>query len=195
MTTSIPNSWQDRLAIINEFHLSNEQAIAMFNTNERELVVARGMVERGVLKIPPLSTTARGTWMPLVLQTIVTPVIIVTNLADIHLAPADTNSDNDDSVELTVGNKSAQVAATTKPVKKIRTPNQIDATSRRGRPSNKIEIALNALTTTPVPADEFVARYGVSKNVLRQSKRFVEVPIRVSIRHNRETNLEMICRM
>lgn len=46
------------------------------------------------------------------------------------------------------------------------------APKKRGRKGTKINDAFAAITTDPVPAEEFATERGVSLNVLRQAKRF-----------------------
>lgn len=41
-----------------------------------------------------------------------------------------------------------------------------------GNPGNKVKTAFHAVTTTPVPLEEFAKKHGVSINVLVQKKRF-----------------------
>lgn len=43
---------------------------------------------------------------------------------------------------------------------------------KRGNPGSKVKTAFHAVTTTPVPVEEFAEKHGVSVNVLVQKKRF-----------------------
>jgi hypothetical protein len=43
---------------------------------------------------------------------------------------------------------------------------------KRGRKGDKIQTAFLAITETPVPAEQFIEKYGISMPVLRQFKRF-----------------------
>ena len=45
---------------------------------------------------------------------------------------------------------------------------------KRGRKGDKIVRAFQAVPSTPVEVDQFIAQHGVSLAVLRQSKRFIE---------------------
>jgi hypothetical protein len=83
----------------------------------------------------------------------------------------------------TIASSSTTTAKTTSP-----------SANKRGRTGNKIVTALNAIPTTPVPIEAFLAEHKVSKTVLRQSKRFLPVPIKISIRADKATGVEMISR-
>lgn len=50
---------------------------------------------------------------------------------------------------------------------------RVKVPQKRGRKGDKIAIALQAVPLTSVPVDQFIAQYGVSLAVLRQSKRFM----------------------
>lgn len=60
--------------------------------------------------------------------------------------------------------------------------------------TSKVVQALNSVTTTPQPIDGIISRYGVSKAVLRQGKRFLGQPVKISIRRDPATGVEMISR-
>jgi hypothetical protein len=66
--------------------------------------------------------------------------------------------------------------------------------AKRGRTGNKIVNALNSVPTIPTPVDSFLAEHKISKTILRQSKRFLPVPIKISIRVDKTTGVEMISR-
>ena len=165
MNPTIPQSWQDRLAIINEFKMSNVDAIKLFVTTERELAVARGLVEKGLMKVPTLNEDAKQAWSKVVNPTTAVQQPIVSTY---------------DSSQPTTASSTIQ---TTKPTK------------HRGRQGTKIVAAFSNLTSTPEPVDVFVKKYGVSKTILRQSKRFLDSPIKVSIKRDKATKQEMICRV
>jgi len=159
---TIPTNWRDKLAVINEFQLSNATAISMFHTTATELETARGLVERGLLIIPALTVDERAKWAPIVSTT--------------DSARASTQT------TITVAPKTPQQ-------RKQPTPG-----AKRGRVGNKIITALNAIPVTPQPIDQFIQAHGISKTVLRQSKRFLDTPIKVSIKRDKATGVEMISR-
>lgn len=161
----IPTGWRDKLAVINEFKLSNAQAVSMFNTTEKELETARSLVSRGVIQVPALDEAQKTQWSSLV-QSAPAPTTKVTVIA----APTPRTA-----------------SAATQPVKNT-------TGAKRGRVGNKIINALNAVPTTPQPIDAFITQYGVSKTVLRQSKRFLDTPLKISIKRDKTTGIEMICR-
>lgn len=161
----IPTNWRDKLAVINEFKLSNAAAVQLFGTTEAELVTARGLVEKGMLSIPVLDAAQRARWVPIV------------GTAAIVKAPVQTT--------ITVAPNTTAKPTT----RKMPVPG-----AKRGRSGNKIITALNAIPTTPQPIDAFIAAHGISKTVLRQSKRFLDSAIKVSIKKDKATGIEMICR-
>lgn len=71
-------------------------------------------------------------------------------------------------------------------------PTQPQSSGNRG--TSKIVQALNSVTTTPQPIDGILSRYGVSKAVLRQGKRFLGQPVKISIKRDPSTGVEMISR-
>ena len=165
-TAMIPTSWRDKLAVINEFKLSNAAAIQLFHTTETELTTARGLVEKGMLTIPTLGAEGRARWAPLVGTAATATVAVQTAIV---VAPSTT--------------------VKPAPARKAPIPG-----AKRGRTGNKIITALNAIPTTPQPIDAFIAAHGISKTVLRQSKRFLDSAIKVSIKKDKATGVEMICR-
>ncbi len=165
MKPDIPQSWQDRLAIINEFKLSNSAAVRIFNTTERELVLARGLVQKGALRVASLTPQMKSVWASYVAGN--DPVVQTTSVTVI---PSSTPS-----------NRPTPAAAVVQQPK-----------MRRG---TRIQEAFSSLTTTPVPVEAFVQKYGVSKTVLRQSKRFLTEPIKVSIKRDKVTKQEVIFRV
>jgi len=82
-----PTNWRDKLAVINEFKLSNAAAIQVFNTTEAEIQTARGLVEKGLLSIPSLHADERAKWEPIV-ATARTAKPIVATQTTITIAPA-----------------------------------------------------------------------------------------------------------
>lgn len=70
----------------------------------------------------------------------------------------------------------------------------VQTTGESVRRGSKIVQALNSVTTTPQPIDGILSRYGVSKAVLRQGKRFLGQPVKISIRRDPSTGVEMISR-
>lgn len=163
----IPSSWRDKLAVINEFQLSNAAASTVFGTTGAELQTARGLVEKGLLTIPALAAEDKAKWAPIVSSVANTKPVVQTTI--------------------TVAPTVVKPVPTSKPV-------TASPTAKRGCAGNKIITALNAIPTTPQSIDEFVAAHGISKTVLRQSKRFLDTPIKVSIKRDKTTGVEMICR-
>lgn len=167
-TASItPTNWRDKLSVINEFKLSNAAAVQVFNTTESEIQTARGLVEKGLLSIPALHADERAKWEPIV--------------ATAHSIKPFVSS----QTTITIAPTTAKVATP----RKAAIPG-----AKRGRTGNKIITALNAIPTTPQPIDAFIAAHGISKTVLRQSKRFLDSSIKVSIKKDKATGVEMICR-
>jgi hypothetical protein len=168
MKSQLPQSWQERLAIINEFKIPNSTAISLFATTEKELQTARGLVEKGMLKVPQLTADQRSQWQP-------------------HIPSAESSTTSAPIVNTTIQSTPMHVQVKAKP--------QVPSGAKRGRQGTKIVVALSAIPTTPQPVDTFVKQYGVSKTILRQSKRFLDEPIKVSIKRDKSTGIEMICRV
>jgi len=164
----IPTNWSDRLAVINEFKLSNAAIAELFHTTDADLALARGLVQKSLLTITPLSAKDRARWAPFVSS--------IPNAAP--TVPTQTT--------LTVAPSTTVKAPTTR---KTPIPG-----AKRGRTGSKIINALNAIPSTPQPIETFIATYGISKTVLRQSKRFLDTAIKVSIKKDKATGVEMICR-
>lgn len=164
----IPTNWKDKLAVINEFKLSNAAAVEIFHTTDTELATARGLVEKNLLTVPTLGAEERARWAPIV-NSVAKAKPVVATQTTITVAPALVTK-----------------APTTR---KAPIPG-----AKRGRSGNKIITALNAIPSTPQPIDTFIATHGISKTVLRQSKRFLDTAIKVSIKKDKATGIEMICR-
>lgn len=164
----IPTNWRDKLAVINEFKLSNAAAIEMFHTTETEIATARSLVDKGLLTVPAMHADERAKWEPIV-TALPNARQKMSTQTSIAIAPTTT------------------VKAPT--VRKAPIPG-----AKRGRTGNKIITALNAIPSTPQPIDQFIAAHGISKTVLRQSKRFLDTAIKVSIKKDKATGIEMICR-
>jgi hypothetical protein len=173
-TVKIPDSWQERLAVINEFQVPNDVAVKMFNTSERELQTARGLVEKGMMKVGQLTDDQRAAFAPLFSAPSATATVVSTVQVISGTAPA---------------TKKEKRTAVAKQPTAPKTP------GRRGRIGSKISTALSSVPTSPMPVDQFLQQYGVSKTILRQSKRFLETPIKVSIKRDKTTGVEMICRI
>lgn len=164
MKPTIPQSWQDRLAIINEFKMSNTDAVVLFATTERELAVARGLVEKGLMKVPTLNEETKQSWSSVMGTSTSQPI-------------------------------ASSVQSAPQPSAVVSTVQSAKPTKHRGRQGTKIVAAFSNLTSTPEPVDVFVKKHGVSKTILRQSKRFLDSPIKVSIKRDKNTKQEMICRL
>lgn len=162
-----PTNWRDKLSVINEFKLSNAAAVQVFNTTETEIQTARGLVEKGLMTIPALHADERAKWEPIV-ATARTASPVAASQTVITIAPT--------TVKAATPRKTPVPGA------------------KRGRTGNKIITALNAIPTTPQPIEAFIAAHGISKTVLRQSKRFLDSSIKVSIKKDKATGIEMICR-
>jgi hypothetical protein len=150
-------SWNDRFALINHYKPTDEQIYAAFNVDSNELNTARSLL-------------AQGTF-------IANPQIDVAKFSDIFAAPTASaatvaTTATKPAVKATkpAGKKSGATvhAKPESATKKAKVP------QKRGRKGDKIQRALQAVTTTPVSVDSFIKQYGVSLAVLRQSKRFLE---------------------
>lgn len=160
-------SWQERLSIAKHFNLSDAQIMTTFNTSAVELTTANSLVGKGLIKVQPLSEVDQLVW--------------ATKLAQ--------NSKPTEVIASTVINTDVTTHTSTNKPKATNTSGV-----KRGRTGNRIVTALNAIPTTPVPIEAFLAEHKVSKTVLRQSKRFLPTPIKISIRADKVTGVEMISR-
>lgn len=170
-TIQLPTSWQDRLAIIEAFNINIDKAAELFNVPTREIQVACDLAKQQIIKIKPLSEIDKARW-----GTTITKVP-VSSTPPLHM-PAEPIPEA---------------------VAKVGIPVELSR-GVQPRPSalvhtNKVAVALAGLTTEPVPLESFLTEFSVSKTVLRQSKRFVDIPIKVSIKKDPQTGIEMICRI
>lgn len=176
-TVQLPTSWQDRLSMIEALNIDLDRAAALFNVSTREIGVAYDLAKQNIITIKPASDADKARW----------------NLAmGVTVKPAPEPVNVTPEVIESVVTEATQITNAARDVTQIDVSN---TEQRRGRPSNKVAIALGELTTDPIPLDEFLTKHNVSETVLRQSKRFVGEPIKVSIRKDKQTGIKMVCRV
>lgn len=101
------------------------------------------------------------------------------------------------SESVVYGNNTAEVFSKPETASKTKV---VQAPKKRGRKGTKITQGLLAITSTPVPAEEFAAQHGISLAVLRQAKRFIsQLPVdlaatvgRVNVKQDPTTKTLMV---
>lgn len=161
-------SWADRFGIVNNMDEapSDTDICRVFKVSEDELVQARSLLDRGVLRTNPrvnhefYSLFFKG-------QTPEFPKVTARTRV-LPLPP-----DNEERRLFASQNK------TVRP---------------RGRKSNNIDLAFKAIPTTACDVEKFAEKHRVSVAVLRQHKRFDKYPGTVFVRKNKDTGITEVWR-
>lgn len=177
MTTKhLTLNWNDRLALIDYFQPTDEQIQAVFNVNQDELDTARSLRQS-------------GTFAP-------NANLDVSKYSRYFKTP----SVSTQTTHAATATKAKSTATThAKPetaTKKAKVP------QKRGRKGNRIQLAFQSITETPVPVDIFMKQHNVSLAVLRQSKRFIETLVpevaakigTINVRQDKQTKQLMVWR-
>ena len=168
-------NWSERIALLQHYQPSIEQACAVFGCTKDELAVAQNLQASGTFNASDID---------------------VSSYAE-HFATATDSVTRTESVDkATKANKTVTVhsadPASEKPVtatKKVKQP------QKRGRKGDKILTAFQAIPSTPTPVDAFMRQYNVSLAVLRQSKRFDKTGLGpVNVRQDKDSKVLMIWR-
>lgn len=155
----LPQSWVQRLAIINDLQLTNDEIVSLFQVSLRELTLARGLVEQGAWTIPPLSDAERENATAYITDRVVRSVAKVIDDASVQRAP--------------------RIYSRRKPTSQ----------------GEHLREVFDQIPTNPIPLVGFMQKFGVSKSILRQSKRFARVPMKISIRKDPSTQEDTIQRV
>lgn len=161
-------SWADRFGIVKSMDESPTDAdiCRVFKVTETELVTARELLDKGILRTNPRVNTEfyslffKG-------QTPEFPKT-VQRVRVLPLPP-----DNEERRLFASQNK------TVRP---------------RGRKSNNIDLAFKAIPTEACDVEKFADKHRVSVAVLRQHKRFDKYPGTVFVRKNKETGITEVWR-
>jgi len=142
-------SWGDRFAVIDHYRPTDEKICQVFGLDAGELEMARMMLKTGTFKVNKSLDVSK------------------------YSSLFSDNSEVQVITAVTPGAISKKGSATTHTMpesasKRVRPP------QKRGRKGDKISRALQSVTTTKVPVEEFCKQHDVSLAVLRQSKRFIE---------------------
>lgn len=142
--------WGQKLALLDHFNPDIRVACKVFNATEQELTVANEMRQKNVFTVDTsLDVTL---FQPLFAQ-------VTEQVA----------SEENIVVNVPVQQVFSKPESASKPIKAKSEP------KRRGRKGNKIKLALEAVPSTPTPADEFCAQHDVSLAVMCQAnKRFIQ---------------------
>lgn len=146
-------SWADRFALIDAYNPSPASICAAFNLTPTELSTACALRDAGTFRPnQKLDITKYQGIFPIVEESPIT------------------------AIPVSVSPKPKKATTTThiQPPETASKQTHVKVPQKRGRKGNKITNALFAVTTTPVPVDQFVKEHGVSVAVLRQAKRFIE---------------------
>lgn len=182
-------SWNDRFALIDYFLPSDPQICVAFGLTQDELDTARDLRTAGTFKNTPnfdalqhegvFNVKVPEVTTPPVIVAPVPPVSITAPAVQVRPQPA-----------MTVHSKPESAT------RRVKEP------QKRGRKGDKITKALQAVPSSPMPVDKFIAEHGVSLAVLRQAKRFIEGMDtqtaqsigRVNVRQDKATRQLMIWR-
>lgn len=137
-------TWNQRFAIIDAHKPSDEQICKAFGVQQNELDTARQLRAAG--------------------QFVAAADVDTDAYASMFAAQATATT-----------TKKATSTTTTKPTtdgRPLTATKKSKEPKKRGRKGDKIKNAFAAIPNTPVPAEDFAKKYGVSLTVLRQSKRF-----------------------
>lgn len=140
-------TWNQRFAIIDAHKPSDEQICKVFGVQQNELDTARHL-------------RAAGQFIP---------------ASDVDVDAYANKFSN----SVAAPTKEASSTSITKPSssdKPITATKKVKEPKKRGRKGDKIKNAFAAITSTPVPAENFVKTHNISLTVLRQSKRFDTIP-------------------
>lgn len=159
--------WSDRLALINFFNPSIEQACKIFNVSKDEIEAAQDLQKTGAftasdnLKMESYASLFNN-------PTSIASTIPIPPPKKRILSPG-------------IDNTSLQPMTATKPT---------HAPQKRGRKGNNIATAFKSIPHSPVDLEQFANTHSVSVAVLRQAKRFDPVPEtgRVKVRKDKQTD-------
>lgn len=146
-------SWNERFALIDHFKPSKAAICKAFGIQQNQLDMATKLRQA-------------GTFQP---STNIDPVAYVGFFPDIEDAVPSIEPAIVPNTPIKSGTSTTHTMPMTATKKKVAKVPQ-----KRGRKGNKITTALLAVTTTPVKVNDFIAEHGISLQVLRQSKRFID---------------------
>lgn len=185
-------SWNDRFALIDHFHPSDDQICAAFNLSQIELMTARDLKAAGTFN--GMSSINFSEYDGLfnsnpakIVSSPINSIPLTGKPVAVILPPVSAVKSQTYTTHLA---KPESATKRTKPLQK------------RGRKGSKINSALLSVPLTPVPVDDFIKQHGVSLAVLRQSKRFIEAMGpeaaqkigKVQVRQDKNTKVLMIWR-
>lgn len=170
-------SWADRFAMIDHYNPTDVQICTAFGLSQDELDTARTLRMAGSFRASQNLDVQKY-------------ANVFSGESSVQVATA---------VNTTPGTKVGGATTHAMPetaTKRVRPP------QKRGRKGDKISKALLAVPTTQTPVEDFMAEYGVSLAVLRQSKRFIEKLSsdeqatigRINVRQDKNTKTLMIWR-
>lgn len=146
MSKTTMMSWPDRFALMDHYKPTDAQVCSAFGLSQDELETARTLKAAGTFRSSPNLDVAKY---------------------DNVFSTSSSSSTSADASKPTKTSKATTFVRPETAAKKVKVP------QKRGRKGDKIAMALAAVPTTQMPVDAFIAQYGVSLAVLRQSKRFI----------------------
>ncbi len=166
-------SWNDRFALIDHFKPSEDAICKAFDVTVDELATARTLLAVGTFK-----TNGQ---------------LDISKHKSLFATSSASNTPTPVATKVGTATSHKKPESATKTVKQPK---------KRGRKGDKIYLALQAVTTTPVGVDAFIKKHGVSLAVLRQSKRFIAKmdPTaasqigKINVRQDKKSKLLMIWR-
>lgn len=167
MSNSKTLSWNDRLALMEHFNPSDEEACEVFGVSKAQLETARNMPQ-----FTPTPNLDFGSYENMF------PSNSPSVGSGTSPAPANTGS-----VTSTVKTSAGKLVTATKTQKQPK---------KRGRRGDKIAKAFAAIPETPTPVAEFANQHNVSVAVLRQGKRFNPAPEMGVVRVKKDKGGELV---
>lgn len=191
-------SWPDRLALLNHYQPTDDQACQAFSVTPVELQTARTLLRSGAFRPSTQIDLAQYADLFNTPGKISTESGIIDEVESILREPVIEKHHPATSYVKPV----APPVSVTPSMKPETATKRIKPPQKRGRKGSSITTALLAVTETPVPAIEFAETHGVSLAVLRQSKRFITAMDsitanrigKINVRQDKETKVLMIWR-
>lgn len=169
-------NWSEKMALIEHYKPTEDQACAVFGCTKDELAVATSLQAGGTFSAAQIDASQYSDYFA---------SASAAETETVRTAPSTTAKKSNVTVHTAPGGDVKPITAT----KKAKVP------QKRGRKGDKILTAFQSIPSTPVPVEAFMRQYGVSLAVLRQSKRFDKTGLgTVNVKQDKESKVLMIWR-
>lgn len=187
MSTTL--SWNDRLRLIDHYKPADAVACSAFGVSADELDTAREMAKSGTFT-PTKDLDVKSYASLFANANIESPAPTGEGESTVRVTEASTSTSKTKTRKASATSTkraTGKPETATKPVKEPK---------KRGRKGTNIESAYSKIPVKPTDVDAFAQKYGVSVNVLRQSKRFDRCPEKgpVRVKKDKESGKLMIWR-